>query len=258
MHGTREGATVIYKHDQYPKGAIGEVSFLWKPAVVSENEPECMDVEEIAHTVQNTSSPSRQLWLWTHPACYKDVLLELVYVFGVTMSAESMQDSEKTEAAKSEVDNKQNSSVKLKAKKVKSQERSNPVYSNGTVKVKSLKDTLCRFRLTGPASVSVLLEALLCADIEIPAQDDNSSHWWEKTYSRPAWKQAHTAQKALWEMMHSVGSPGELTPHSVLGLTVRDPRVFIPKKRTKVEVDAEAMGKYCVDMTLSWPHFSFH
>ena len=230
--GTREGSTVLYRCDKYPQGALGEVRFLWKARNVDDK------------------TGYRQLWLWAHPACYTDVLSELTLALEVTLMTEVMDPTSKNTvedaAFKAKAGMKRKAAQMVETVLCKKRKASaspsitsrplkisNPVYTNDTVTVTSLKDTLCRFRLTGPGSVGVLLDALhseKTGDPELDLSDLETTRmmWWEKLYSATAWRQAHMEQQKLWRMMKKIGSPAELTPHCVLALTVRDPGSSFP------------------------------
>ncbi|XP_072016978.1 ribonucleases P/MRP protein subunit POP1-like [Amphiura filiformis] len=109
------------------------------------------------------------------------------------------------------------------------------------IRVHGLKDELVRFRLRGPLSHPILLDALQAADVVSMPTDSSSSTsdetWWEKFYSKAENTESHKEQQSTWQKLQAVQSSSELNPRCVMALTVRDPRILIPQKRTKVMVD---------------------
>jgi len=328
ISGTSQGQTVIYRENSYPLHAVGEVTFLWRPLSVG------------------TSSSSggtvrRQLWIWTHPACYADVLTELKSVFrlseadcrsvpviseiqhwdnemvagmqkrkkknrkrsdgascakraklgddGVVTVAAASQDGAEcsltsqqhtadcqsklvepltdTTAASSsatyardmntESKNNNNGSTESTtmtvqqgdARLLSKMELVRNIYENGEVRLESLKDELCRFRLIGPKAHRVVVETFClaeasCVDV---SEDDAAAGGTDIspqvcTDLRHRWWDDHlVTEHGLAEAMHQAGSwkkvceaqnSAELPPSSVHGLTVRDPRLFLPQRRT--------------------------
>jgi ribonuclease P/MRP protein subunit POP1 len=60
LNGTREGRVIIFKRNNFSSGPIGLVTFLW-----------C-----------NGGTPDmRNLWIWSHPAFYQQLLCELSSIF---------------------------------------------------------------------------------------------------------------------------------------------------------------------------------
>lgn len=76
ISGSREGSLMFYKAGKYPFGAVGEVSFIWKPII--------------------NDSTTRSLWLWSHPGFFEELLQELISTFNLTnvQTEESMDVSE--------------------------------------------------------------------------------------------------------------------------------------------------------------------
>jgi ribonuclease P/MRP protein subunit POP1 len=146
----------------------------------------------------------------------------------------------------------------------------------GSVQMILLKDTLNRFRLTGPLSQAVLLESLHIASIleVVLEKNKTDSKWGEdsldmrtaclqssdaspydcKTGEGKDWwiefygvsqhrKESWHYQKTLWQTLRGAASPAQLPPHFVLALTILDPRLQLPSKRTKAVPDEK--GEIC-------------
>ncbi|KAJ8978126.1 hypothetical protein NQ317_014181 [Molorchus minor] len=88
------------------------------------------------------------------------------------------------------------------------------------IELKELKLDLSRFRLTGPLSNAILQQCL-----HIP-ENDYAEGWMKN--SKPL-----ISQNEYWKSLKDVSSPSELPPHMILSLIILDPRLYLPKKRTK-------------------------
>lgn len=190
QNGSREGDVDVFKADSYPNNAIARVSFIWNP-------------------IQDSS---KALWIFVHPSSYLEVLQELITVF-------SLQNANR--ANSNEVDAKT-------ITKNNSMQR-NPRYTNSasTVEIIELKDTLSRFRLTGPLSNAVLLKAL-------SSTTQVDSNWLGEIISKNvSFKQVHEEQSEFWHELKNISSTSQLPPHIVLGLNIVDPRINRPLIRKK-------------------------
>lgn len=139
----------------------------------------------------------------------------------------------------------------------------------GSVEMVLLKDTLNRFCLTGPLSQAVLLESLHMANIlkddpgenkpdskeeeesvtdtiSLQSNDVSSDDctrgknvdWWTQFYGMSQrHKESWHYQAMLWQSLKGAASPAQLPPHLVLALTILDPRLQLPSKRTKAVPD---------------------
>ncbi|XP_064606421.1 ribonucleases P/MRP protein subunit POP1-like [Liolophura sinensis] len=209
LSGSREGHTIMYSYQKYPYDAIGPVQFIWKPKEQSSN---C-----------GPGEMERRLWIWCHPLCYKQVWQELCCTFSMPEADEiQMQTSEQ------EMDNSMRAVLK------------NLNVTNGSVTLSSLKDTLVRFRLWGPLSQSVLSD--LFKEPVVKTDPNCSEYWWKKYYEEHQ-VEVHQHQWRTWNSLKMCQSPSEVPPHCVVGLTVRDPRIFLPPKKTKAtqETDDERL-----------------
>ena len=221
LGGSREGSTVLYKAGQYPLGAIGPVKFMWRPTVLD---------SACENAGQGDGQTDRQLWLWAHPAFYAELLQEIK----LALNGDITETSQREETKRTQAPSLKDLHTGL----------TNPVVSDGHVTVTSLKDTLVRFTLTGPESNAILADALQVADVEPRKSSDSgeppSPHrWWQDYYSRPAAQEVNRQQRALWDCLRGVQSPGQLPPRHVFGLTVRDPRLLIPAKKSRISEKPE-------------------
>ena len=230
LTGCREGHTFLYSAGQYPHHAIGPAHFLW---AAGRGEDEAC------------------LWLWLHPSIHTSVVRELGAVLKITAltqwgqevkvkstdtSGEDKADTRKRmKTEKVENSQNKNSSAENSTKQSSSQ-KSDEVsangtdpeepksFSNGAVTLTLLKDMLCRFHLSGPLSTAVLTSAL--TTVEGPVEGSS----WQADYNRSS-SEACQTQAQIWRDMASMGSPGELSPRVILGLTVKDPRLTLPQKK---------------------------
>ncbi|XP_054286502.1 ribonucleases P/MRP protein subunit POP1-like [Macrosteles quadrilineatus] len=213
LRGTKEGSVMTFKHGAYPFHAIGRVNFMWRPEV-TEN--------------------SQTIWIWCHPAFYKEFLEELILVFQFQSVENDQMEPNETEKKAINVE-----MIKLQTKNVGRL----PKYTNKTVVMTLLKDTLNRFRLTGPLAQVVLTEALRFVDIDkFIGEDENKmevdsgklrSFWLKEFYSEMNLGSLRQ-QKTFWEqVLKDVNSADELPPRMILAATVMDPRLSMPSSRTK-------------------------
>jgi ribonuclease P/MRP protein subunit POP1 len=97
------------------------------------------------------------------------------------------------------------------------------------IAVEELSDELSRFRLTGPLSNAVLHDALVTLNI-----DNNSTQQWFKEYLELGDNnQIINNQSLYWQEINNIDSVSELSPHIIHSLIVKDPRLNVPRKRTK-------------------------
>ena len=204
----------------------------------------------------------RQIWIWTHPAMYRDFMEELKKAYKVK-AAQVGETTPETDTKREKgngmcVDD-QNSTHILETTEGKKQDCSDnfklETFSSGSVTVTSWKDQLCRFHLTGPLSNQILLESLVISDVEqgkevisepmhtqtdmLSEMQDNTpctetATWWKKWFSNSKLINIHKEQKDFWHMLKAAQSPAEILPHAVIGLTVRDPRNVLPPKKSMV------------------------
>jgi ribonuclease P/MRP protein subunit POP1 len=300
LDGTREGSVMLFHQNTFPYGAIGRVSFLWRPAEKHKSDDDTQ------------MSETRTLWIWVHPAMYQELLDELILLFHFIL-INNAEDTELNKLSYSSETFAENSSTsdtrtteetipspaKKKRKLNEMKEKKNveetklatrnvpfirtPKYqsTNGSIEMVLLKDTLNRFRLTGPLSQAVLLESLHVANIldivsrknktdfkereksldisavylkshNISADDfmvgeRESEDWRMVFYGESHHKESWHYQQMLWQMLKGAVSPAQLPPHFVLALTIQDPRLQLPSKRTKAVPDKKG-EVYCLEI----------
>lgn len=144
-----------------------------------------------------------RLWLFAHPSIYRDIVIELVKVFTLNR----IELNEKCDG------------------------NSLPKYTNETTHIEliELKDQLNRFRLTGPLSQAILLNAFKPKTF-VKNVDES---WFSDFMINSNNAIAHQLQSTFWRNSQDIQSPAELTPNMIIGLNIEDPRINRPKKRTK-------------------------
>lgn len=184
VNGEREGCANIFACDSYPLNSIGDVRFIWQPDTGNSN--------------------IRKIWIFAHAAYYRELIDEFIKLFNL----------EKLE--KTELHNTENENDTPKFMKNYNLKRM-PEYQNVNLQIKALelKDTINRFRLTGPLAQTVLLKSFKIN---------------QKGYSSESQFQI---QSKFWEACKLANSPAELSPNMILGLNIEDPRINRPTKRTK-------------------------
>ena len=242
---------MVYKSGAYPHRAIGPVQFLWRPdppAII----PSSGDLSESLERPR----PLSRLWIFCHPAMSDELLTEVekaasVYnelhreASGVIVTAESSRND--IPAVQSPLGS------ELPATEVDQSEVS-ATSSSPLVSVRSLKNEIVRFRLLGPRSHAVLMNALKPEFGSIPQESVSQSQSTEPipqatsestdvnrsdTPDTPQWWHGHshveTHSKLLaasYGTLKAVASPAQFPTGAVIGITVRDPRLSIPSKKT--------------------------
>ena len=277
--GQREGRAVVYRSRYYPYSAIGPVQFLWQMQTLRH-------IDEVV--VNSAQSPVPKLWVWCHPGMYKEVLSEVQAV------VESFNSRQSDGSAVRKLPSSTTSTITGEGVMCKAGESStasqpsSSTMSTSTggevvasqmgipISVKSLKDELVRFRLIGPRSHALLMEMLkpvfnfqLCQPPSSPnerpvppssltASESESSSlpdipkWWK--YHQSSAEHAKILS-LCYPIIKSASNPAEFSRGIAIGMTVSDPRLFIPSKRTDmvsayyppkvqdVEVEGQLEGK---------------
>uniref|UniRef100_I3KHW9 POP1 homolog, ribonuclease P/MRP subunit n=1 Tax=Oreochromis niloticus TaxID=8128 RepID=I3KHW9_ORENI len=253
LSGRRQGSVMVYRAGRYPSQPLGPVTFLWRP--------------------RTQGSVHRQLWIWAHPTLKQDLLPELQTVcqcceavippaapVEVNPTLEADSEPENTPEAKPVPGTKRKRSRKdatgPPAKKILGDGTrlpSTPVSwrssSNGIV-INDLTMEIVRYRLIGPQSHSVLVDTLEAAtgcDVRTTC-----SLWWPQHCSDEAKMTLHQQQADIFNILKGIYSTAELPSGTVLGLTVDDPRLTLPRKRVKAlpcvkQVDEEKRRKLMLE-----------
>ncbi|NWH29492.1 POP1 protein, partial [Chloropsis hardwickii] len=220
LSGRFEGSLNLYRADRYPEDMLGPVTFIWKPRDGSEN---------------------RQLWIWVHPAL-KQVFFPIYlnsYFFmycGLLMLKRS---SGKYGRAGYNTWLQEPKVARLLLGKIMC-----VVQLHIHLKLSCFSDRsmeILRYRLIGPLSHSVLTETLKAASVQTEMADSETelNNWWVENCKDSEKVSLHQCQSAIFELLEGISSPSDMPPGTILGLTVGDPRVNFPKKKTKAMPDFE-------------------
>lgn len=214
QQGTREGSIFMYQYDTYPSGAIGRVSFIWDTCI---------------------KEKTRSLWIWTEPSFYKQLTDELQNTFNLKTDSSAVIEWDPPVLKK----------PKLVRSKKKLEKIATPIqapnFSNGSITMTLLKNTLNRLRLTGPLSNSVLNRLLYPASLTDPS-NYTEENWW--SLQSKSIKNSVIVQKELWNSLSGADQPESYPPNCVIGFHTVDPRVVIPNKRTKALPSKGYYGSY--------------
>ncbi|XP_051879452.1 ribonucleases P/MRP protein subunit POP1 isoform X2 [Pristis pectinata] len=230
LSGKRQGSLVLYKAEQYPEKPLGPITFLWRPKAEPENHSE-----------------NRQLWIWAHPALKMDLLTELQLACQCSddplpepAPTECNTSTQKGAGLKRKLQDKVGEKVVPKKKIIGNSTRdpSKPVswtsLTTGIV-IEDLTMEILRYRLIGPLSHSAILEvfqpAVVTENSEVTGARA-SPCWWSEYCRKSEDVALHNRQGDFLQLLSGVASPAEISTGSVLGLTVRDPRLNIPENRT--------------------------
>ncbi|XP_014405686.1 PREDICTED: ribonucleases P/MRP protein subunit POP1 [Myotis brandtii] len=240
LSGKRQGSLLLYRAHQYPRGMLGPVSFIWKP----ERTP-------------GDTSESRQLWIWLHPTLKQDILEEIKAACQCIEPVESttcIPDPLLAPAQEKSQAKLPDEKIGKKRKRKDDGENAKPVkkfmgdgtraahelrsWSSSTtgIVISDLTMEINRFRLIGPLSHAILTEALQAAAVHTEGEDtENTPHrWWTETCKNPDSVSLHHRQEAVFDLLGGITSPAEIPAGTILGLTVGDPRINLPQKRSKV------------------------
>ncbi|XP_072547652.1 ribonucleases P/MRP protein subunit POP1 [Salminus brasiliensis] len=245
VSGQKEGSIVLYRADQYPHQPMGPAHFLWRP--------------------RNAQSSQRQLWIWVHPTLKQDLVTELQTVcqcfeavppIPSEATVESVITDQPTTPASSEPKSEPPHPRKKRkregdgnddrpAKKILGDGTRSPMTpfswrsSQTNIMINDLSMEMVRFRLIGPLSHAVLTETLLpAANTEIDTKG-TSPFWWPQHCKNKESMSLHHQQADVFQLLRDVHSTSELPAACVLGLTVDDPRLALPKKRGKAAPDLQ-------------------
>jgi len=232
--GLREGSMYFYKNSEYPFGYVGKLRFRWRRDM-------------------------KALWLWVLPVNKEEVIEELCSEFDldkelVWKKAETVVEQKKEEEEAMEVDSKSSKSkdsrngltideIKLEPKKLMT--RPKWVSSSTNVILSDLEGVFNRIRLYGPLATRTVKETLqVLTPTQIPSSEtstsDNKCNPWWINYFSDVRKNITADQEDVWSKLKMFQ---DVPVGSVIPLTVRDPRIMIPQKRTmpKVELGVEKM-----------------
>ncbi|XP_069778648.1 ribonucleases P/MRP protein subunit POP1 isoform X2 [Narcine bancroftii] len=243
LSGKRQGSLVLYKAEQYPEKPLGPITFLWRPRAVSEIHAE-----------------NRQLWIWAHPALKMDLLTELHLACQCSddpipeaAQIDCRTLTQRGTGLKRKLEDKVGEEVIAKKKiignstRAESKPESWVSLTTGIVII-DLTMEILRYRLIGPLSHSAMLEVLQPATVmencEVTGEVMGARglpFWWSQYCKKPEDLALHNRQGNFLQLLSGLASPAEISAGSVLGLTVRDPRLNIPENRTRALPDASQL-----------------
>ncbi|XP_061804782.2 ribonucleases P/MRP protein subunit POP1 [Nerophis lumbriciformis] len=236
LSGQRQGSVVLYRAGQFPSQPLGPVTFLWRPRAQASNH--------------------RQLWIWAHPTLKMDILPELQSVcqcheavllppVPLVTGAEVVSPMESVNPeAQPVLGTKRKQSRKdtsgPPAKKILGDGTRPPntpltwISTSTGIVINDLTMEIVRYRLIGPQSHTVLIDALEAAtDCDELSKSQPSCLWWPDHCKDKRKMHLHQQQTDVFHTLKDIYSTTELPPGTVLGLTVDDPRLTIPPKRVK-------------------------
>ncbi|XP_008981675.1 ribonucleases P/MRP protein subunit POP1 isoform X2 [Callithrix jacchus] len=239
LSGKRQGSLVLYRANKYPRETLGPVTFIWK----SQRTP-------------GDTSESRQLWIWLHPTLKQDILEEIKAVCQCVEPIKSVvciTDPLLTPSQEKSQTELPDEKIGKKRKRKDDRENAQPIkkiIGDGTrdpslpyswispatgIIISDLTMEINRFRLIGPLSHSILIEAIKAASVHTVGEDTEETphHWWIETCKDPDSVSLHYRQEAVFELLGGITSPAEVPTGTILGLTVGDPRINLPPKKSK-------------------------
>ncbi|XP_056619103.1 ribonucleases P/MRP protein subunit POP1 isoform X1 [Triplophysa dalaica] len=239
LSGSRQGSVHLYRADQFPHGSLGPADFLWRPRA--------------PHTSH------RQLWIWIHPALKAEVVSELQLVcqcLEVLSTSEEISSVERTLVGQKRKRDDEDC-INTPSKKLFgdcTRAAGTPVRwgsADTAITISDLTMEIVRYRLIGPLAHLVLTDTLL------PANEDKetvepSGFWWPNHSQDQTNMKLHQQQTDTFQLLRGVCSTGEIPAGCVLGLTVDDPRLSLPQRRSKTLPDLQPSAEECGvrDLTL--------
>ena len=148
-------------------------------------------IAPISFIWKQSEEARKTIWIFVHPSAYNELLKELIELF------EAVSDEN------------------LKSTLIR-----NPKYLNSALNVEilELKDTLNRFRLTGPFSNAVITKTFNMAN-------KNQETWLKKYINDDlSFEAVFDQQVAIYDNLRNTNSSFEYQTNGVLGLIVADPR----------------------------------
>uniref|UniRef100_A0A3B5MNS3 POP1 homolog, ribonuclease P/MRP subunit n=1 Tax=Xiphophorus couchianus TaxID=32473 RepID=A0A3B5MNS3_9TELE len=253
LSGARQGSVTVYRAGRYPSDPLGPVTFLWRP--------------------QTPGLTHRQLWIWAHPALKQDLLPELQSACQCSEAVAppvepevSRAEADPTPRAEPNPDNELKAGAKRKRRcKDGSEPPAKRILGDGTrlptspvtwrssstgLVINDLTMEIIRYRLIGPQSHSVLAETLEAATVcDVSSlQEEFSPLWWPEHCKDQSNMNLHQQQTDVFNVLKGIYSTGELPPGTVLGLTVDDPRLTLPRQKVKaVPCVNQDPGKICYE-----------
>ncbi|XP_051015421.1 ribonucleases P/MRP protein subunit POP1 [Acomys russatus] len=245
LSGKRQGSLMLYRANRYPREPLGPVTFIWK-----------------SKKATGDTSEDRQLWIWLHPTLKLAVLEEIKATCQCSEPIKPsvcVPDPLPTPAQEESQPELGDDKISKKRKRKDDEESIKPtkkILGDGTrdpcqprswvspttgIIISDLTMEMSRFRLIGPLSHCILTSALRPAPMHTGEEDaeETPHHWWSDTCKSSDGVFLHQRQEAVFELLGGISSPAEIPAGTILGLTVRDPRVNLPPQRSRALPDPE-------------------
>lgn len=250
INGHREGTLTFFKRNGYPHFPIGNVEFFWRP------------------NKSNIQTDIRTIWIWVHPAFYDDFLSEIISSFEFKPN-DAEQDA--TDAIRNLNCSYMN---EVGCKMIILRSALNRFRLHGTLALNVLtralqlpslnKSDFCSDHIVPEDNDSSLSSKMMdTSKISVDNDDVQSTEkmaideineentttskylsielgkktWYINYYKKQENMEAFEVQGQLWQTLKSLESPNHLPPNMIIGVTVLDPRFYLPEKRTKCSAE---------------------
>lgn len=209
ISGKREGKIDLFKYDEYPRGSITKISFIWKPP-------------------DNILQINRTLWIFIHPSAYIKVLEELIKVF-------KLVNTQKTTEIKSFIRNSEYVNEESGICLIELKDTINRFRLTGALSQSVLYHAFkCKSINVNNNEADNDDNHDECSHKLQSQSASESQNWFKEFIQTDKGKLSHQIQSKYWEKYSCcISSPSELIPNIVLNLNIEDPRINRPKKRTK-------------------------
>ncbi|GFS53124.1 hypothetical protein TNIN_113402 [Trichonephila inaurata madagascariensis] len=240
LDGSKEGHCVIFHPKCHPFKAIGPVSFLWKPIY---------DIQTHEYLTEIPANTKRKLWIWCHPSCYDELSQVFIDIFHLKEVDKSVTDDKLWTFA-----------CKLTFTKLARHFRKEKIFASELVKMTLLKNSFTRHRLIGPMSQTILSRVLSLADINDNEESENGSSpkrikldnnvdeskplWWDLYYKDETLQELHEKKGELMNYLSDFQSQSYVVPRSIIGLTVRDPRMAIIRRKEEEKEEHKSEERF--------------
>lgn len=235
IDGYREGTLMFFKKNGYPHFPIGNVSFFWRPK----------------------ESDVRTIWIWVHPAFYNDFLDEIISSFEF-----KQKNAERSAVGTHNLNCLYTNDSNCEMIILRNALNRFRLYGPLTLKVLTealqlpslteLEHNLSSEKELGTSKESIdsnILHSTEKMTIDEPSENNTVIHkdlsiqelskkvWHIEYYKDQENMEAFKIQNQLWQAMKSLESPNYLPTSLIIGLTVLDPRFYLPERRTKCKTE---------------------
>jgi hypothetical protein len=246
LDGHLEGSCLLYEPAKYPSDAMGVVRFIWMQSPQT-----------------NGPSTHRTLHLWTHPSMSAKFLTQVLLVFNMHSVEEEKtapEDNSPSDTTPMEVEKTNDAASPrdgIEGKVGFSEdffEIERPFeYRSSSCCLRILKKNLNRFRLTGPESTAVLKSVLKQAALPADLPKDKD-FWWKMCCGDETVSGILERQQAAWSGVEYLPMSTDIRSGAVLGIVVRDPRIFLPRRKASLN-NAKTAGTLNLDAPRTFCNF---